>query len=181
MRKNSLIIFLLALAFVGAGCAGMSEHKGATGAGVGALGGAGVGAAIGSAFGVPGLGAAIGAGGGALIGKTVGDEMQRKDDKKEVEELKRKVEELEATKKTASPEAAAPGTASGTTGKKLVEGHWEYNKNKRWVDTTKIEKVYVPEHTEGDKRIDGHYEERSVPGGYWEEYEEKVWVPDHYE
>lgn len=181
MRKNSLIILLLALAFVGAGCAGMAEHKGATGAGAGALGGAAAGAAIGSAFGVPGLGAAIGAGGGALIGKTVGDEMQRKDDKREVEELKRKVEELEATKKTASPESATPGTAGGAAGKKFVAGHWEYNKNKRWVDTTKIERVYVPEHTEGDKRIDGHYEDRSIPGGYWEEYEEKVWVPDHYE
>ncbi|HHT9132650.1 MAG TPA: OmpA family protein, partial [Candidatus Tripitaka californicus] len=63
MRKNSLIILLLALAFVGAGCASMSEHKGATGAGAGALGGAAMGAAIGSAFGAPGLGAAIGAGG----------------------------------------------------------------------------------------------------------------------
>jgi len=64
-----------------------------------------------------------------------------------VEELKQKVQELEATKKTASPEAATTGTAGGTAGKKFVEGHWEYNKNKRWVDTTKIEKVYVNEHT----------------------------------
>ena len=138
MRKNSLIIFLLALAFVGAGCAGMAEHKGATGAGVGALGGAGIGAAIGSAFGVPGLGAAIGAGGGALIGKTVGDEMQRKDDKKEVDELKQKVQELEATKKTAAPEASAD--------RKFIDGRW-YKRSmiEEPAGSGKYKEVWLPE------------------------------------
>ena len=116
MRKNFLIIFLLALALVGAGCADMAEHKGATGAGAGALGGAPLGAGIGAAFGAPGLGAAIGAGGGALIGKVVGDEMQRKDDKKEVDELKKEVQELEATQKAAAPEASAD--------RKLIDGIW---------------------------------------------------------
>jgi outer membrane lipoprotein SlyB len=87
------------------GCAA-AEHKGATGAGIGALGGAAAGAGIGSAFGSPGLGAAIGAGGGALIGKTVGDVMQEKEQKKEVEELRQKVQELESTKKVTTTETA---------------------------------------------------------------------------
>lgn len=116
LTSSLFLVCPLALGLAMFGCSSMSEHKGATGAGAGALGGAAAGAAIGSAFGAPGLGAAIGAGGGALIGKTVGDEMQRKDDKKEVEELKQKVQELEATKKTAAPEASAD--------RKFIDGRW---------------------------------------------------------
>ncbi|HLG31280.1 MAG TPA: hypothetical protein VI387_13810, partial [Candidatus Brocadiales bacterium] len=70
--------------------------------------------------------------------------------------------------------------ASGQ-GKTFVQGHYEYINKKEWIDTTKTERVWVPEHTEGDRTIEGHYEEKPVPGGYWREYQEKVWIPDHYE
>jgi uncharacterized protein YcfJ len=139
MRGNILIVCLLALGLVVAGCAA-AEHKGATGAGLGALGGAAAGAGIGSAFGAPGLGAAIGAGGGALIGKTVGDEMQRKEEKKEMEQLRQKVEELEATKKAASPEAAA------FPDRRLIDGRW-YKRSliEDPAGSGKYKEVWLPE------------------------------------
>jgi hypothetical protein len=115
--SSVLLVCLLASGLVMAGCAEMSEHQGAAGAGIGAAGGAAAGAGIGSAFGAPGLGAAIGAGGGALIGKVVGDIEHEKKEKQEREELERKVEELEATKKAATPEAASPD-------RQLIDGRW---------------------------------------------------------
>lgn len=136
--SSLLLVCLLALGLVTFGCAAASEHKGAAGAGIGALGGAAAGAGIGSAFGAPGLGAAIGAGGGALIGKVVGDEMQKKDDKKEVDELKQKVQELEATKKTAAPEASAD--------RKLIDGRW-YKRSmiEEPAGSGKYKEVWLPE------------------------------------
>lgn len=167
--KSFGLALCLGMAVVLSGCVA-AEHKGATGAGIGAMGGAALGAGIGAATGSPGLGAAIGAGAGALTGKVVGDVMQEKKEKREVEELKAKVKELEAAERSGSQE-----------GKRFVEGHWEYVKKKKWVDTSRKERVWVPERIEGDRRIEGHYEVRVVPDGYWQEYEEKIWVPDHYE
>ena len=66
-------------------------------------------------------------------------------------------------------------------GKNFIEGHYEYVKKRKWVDTSKKERVWVDERTEGDKRVEGHYEERLVPSGNWNEYEEKTWIPAHYE
>ncbi len=71
--------------------------------------------------------------------------------------------------------------ASSGQGKNYIEGHHEYVKKRKWVDTSKKERVWVDERYEGDRRIEGHYEERVVAGGYWQEYEEKVWIPSHYE
>ncbi len=66
-------------------------------------------------------------------------------------------------------------------GQNYIEGHYEYVKKRKWVDTSKKERVWVEERLEGDRRIEGHYEDRNVPSGYWQEYEEKVWIPAHYE
>lgn len=66
-------------------------------------------------------------------------------------------------------------------GQKYIHGHYEYVKKRKWVDTSKKERVWVEEHTEGNRRIEGHYEHRKTPSGYWQEYEEKKWIPDHYE
>jgi osmotically inducible lipoprotein OsmB len=64
MRKALVLIVILA--WLGAGCAGLSytEQRVLTGGAVGAAGGA----AIGAAAGAPGTGAAIGGGAGALGG-----------------------------------------------------------------------------------------------------------------
>ncbi len=134
--SSVLVVLLLSLGLALFGCAA-SEHKGAAGAGIGALGGAATGAAIGSAFGSPGLGAAIGAGGGALIGKTAGDVMQEKDQKREMDELQRKVQELEATKKT-TPEAPAAET-------RVIDGRW-YKKTyiEDPVGSGSFKEVWVP-------------------------------------
>ncbi|HHT9120814.1 MAG TPA: glycine zipper domain-containing protein [Candidatus Hypogeohydataceae bacterium YC41] len=138
LTSSLLLVCLLALGLVTFGCGAMSEHKQAAGTGLGALGGAAAGAGIGSAFGAPGLGAAIGAGGGALIGNVIGGEMQKKQDKKEMEELKQKVEEMESTKKATTPEASAE--------RRQIEGQW-YKKS--YVEdppgSGKYKEVWVPE------------------------------------
>jgi len=70
---------------------------------------------------------------------------------------------------------------SSGQGKNYIEGHHEFVKQRKWVDTSKKERVWADERYEGDKRIEGHYEDRLVPSGSWQEYEEKTWVPAHYE
>ena len=59
-----------------------------------------------------------------------------------------------------------------------IDAHYEYVKKRKWVDTSKKERVWVEERIEGDRRIEGHYQDRNVPSGYWQEYEEKVWIPN---
>lgn len=137
LTSSLLLVCLLALGLVFCGCYA-AEHKQATGTVAGAAGGAAAGAAIGSAFGAPGLGAAIGAGGGGLIGNVIGGEMQRKEEKKEVEELKAKVQELESTKKATTPEASAD--------RKLIDGKW-YKKSyiEDPVGSGKYKEVWLPE------------------------------------
>lgn len=66
-------------------------------------------------------------------------------------------------------------------GQKYIHGHYEYVKKRKWVDTSKRERVWVEERIVGDRRIEGHYEHRKIPSGYWQEYEEKIWIPAHYE
>ena len=74
MRKTLLL--LVAVALIGAGCAGGPLTTREKGAGIGALGGAAVGGIIGSAVGHPGAGAAIGGGLGLGAGALVGDQLQ---------------------------------------------------------------------------------------------------------
>ncbi len=138
LTSSVLLVSLLALGLVFCGC-WAAEHKTATGTAIGAAGGAATGAAIGSAFGAPGLGAAIGAGGGGLIGSVVGGEMQRKEEKKEMEELKAKVQELESTKKATTPETSSAD-------RRLIDGRW-YKKS--YVEdppgSGKYKEVWLPE------------------------------------
>lgn len=162
--KKALTTLCLLLVLAQVGCLTTQQ-----GTGVGALGGSAAGAGVGAALGNWGLGAMIGAGIGALSGAVVQDQLDKKRQKKEIQELE---------------EAKGPSTevqAPSTSGKTFVEGHYEYVKKRKWIDTSEKERVWVDERVEGDRRIEGHYEDRVIPSGYWEEHEEKVWVPDHYE
>lgn len=98
MRRLHLIIlsFILSIALSGGGCAVNKTQKGA---GIGAGAGAATGAIIGATVGAPGVGAAIGAGAGGTVGALVGNVMEKMEkDKKEKEEIKRQLEEHEASK-----------------------------------------------------------------------------------
>ncbi len=80
----------------------------------------------------------------------------------------------------------SPGIGAGmgpgkVVGKNYIEGHYEYVRKRKWIDTSQKEKVFVEERIEGDRRVEAHYENRLVPSGYWDEYEEKIWIPSHYE
>lgn len=168
MRAISLLICLL-LPLASAGCVTTQQSTG-----IGAMGGGGAGAGIGAALGNPGLGALIGAGLGAIGGALTQDYLEKKRAEREAKELQEQLLEIQEAKEDT-------GTVSAVAEKRFVEGHYEYVLKKRWVDTSKKERVWVEERTEGGRRIEGHYEERLVPSGYWEIYEDKVWIPDHYE
>ncbi len=157
------VICVAAISVLTTGCMTTTQKGTAVGAGAGAALGAGIGALTGS----PAMGAAIGAGVGAVGGALVGDNMDRKREAAEKADLQRQLE-LERQ-------------SSSGRGQNKIDGHYEYVKKRKWVDTSKSERVWVEERIEGDRRIEGHYEDRNVPSGYWQEYEEKVWIPEHYE
>ncbi len=157
------VMCIAAISILATGCMTTTQKSTAVGTGAGAALGAGIGALTGS----PAMGAAIGAGAGAVGGALVGDHLDKKREETERAEMQR---QLELERKSGSGE-----------GKNYIEAHNEYVKKRKWVDTSKKERVWVDERYEGDRRIEGHYEERVVPGGYWQEYEEKVWIPSHYE
>ncbi|HHT9119619.1 MAG TPA: hypothetical protein ACFYD3_03610 [Candidatus Hypogeohydataceae bacterium YC41] len=156
-----LLVLSLSLLFLESGCA---ATQGTT---VGMAGGAAAGAGIGAALGATPLGAIIGLGLGAIGGTLVQDHLDKKQAEKEKKELEEKLE-------TVNPTASAPQ-------KNFIQGHYEYIQKKRWIDTSRSERVWVEERLEDGKKTEGHFEERLVPSGYWEEIEEKVWLPDHYE
>ena len=159
------VMCLVIITILTAGCETTTKKSSGMGAGIGTLLGAGIGALLGD----PGLGMAIGAASGSLGGAVVGDQLEKKRAEAEKAELERQLEpELERR------------TESGE-GKNYIEGHYEYVKRRKWIDTSQTEKVFVEERVEGDRRIEAHYENRRVPEGYWEEYEEKIWIPSHYE
>ncbi|MBT4894787.1 hypothetical protein HON59_01850 [bacterium] len=164
-RKIIIAVLCIAsIAILSTGCQMTGTQKGtAAGAGIGAALGAGIGALTGNA----GMGAAIGAGAGAVGGALTGDHMDKKREAAEKAQLYR---QLEMEKQSSSGQ-----------GQQKIDGHYEYVKKRKWVDTTKNERVWVEERIEGDKRIEGHYEERPDESGYWQEYEEKSWIPEHYE
>ncbi len=154
---------LVIISILATGCETTTKKSSGIGAGIGTLLGAGIGALLGD----PGLGMAIGAGAGSLGGAVVGDQLDKKREEAEKAELER---QLDLERKTGSGE-----------GQNYIEGHYEYVKKRKWIDTSQKEKVWVEDRVEGDRRIEAHYEDRLVPSGYWEEYEEKIWVPSHYE
>ena len=157
------VICVVSISVLTAGCMTTTQKGTAVGTGAGAALGAGIGALTGS----PAMGAAIGAGAGALGGALVGDQLDKKREAAEKADLQR---QLELERQSGSGQ-----------GKNFVAGHYEYVKKRKWVDTSKKERIFVEERMEGDRRIEGHYEDRNVPSGYWQEYEEKVWIPEHYE
>ena len=158
------VVCVASIAILSTGCQMTTTQKGTGfGAGLGAALGAGIGALTGNA----GMGAAIGAGAGAVGGALTGDHMDKKREAAEKAQLYR---QLEMEKQSSSGQ-----------GQQKIDGHYEYVKKRKWVDTTKNERVWVEERIEGDKRIEGHYEERPDESGYWQEYEEKSWIPEHYE
>lgn len=156
-------VCVASISILATGCLTTTQKGAAVGTGAGAALGAGIGALTGS----PAMGAAIGAGAGALGGALVGDHLDKKREAAEKAQMER---QLEMERKSSSGE-----------GKNYIEGHYEYVKKRKWVDTSKKERIFVEERMEGDRRIEGHYEDRNVPSGYWQEYEEKVWIPEHYE
>ncbi len=164
-RKIIIAVLCVAsIAILSTGCQMTGTQKGtAAGAGVGAALGAGIGALTGNAA----MGAAIGAGVGAVGGGLTGDHMDKKREAAEKADLQR---QLELERQSGSGQ-----------GQNKVDAHYEYIKKRKWVDTSKKERVWVEERIEGDRRIEGHYQDRNVPSGYWQEYEEKVWIPEHYE
>ena len=165
MSKKIILaaICIASISVLTTGCLTTTQKGAAVGTGAGAALGAGIGALTGS----PAMGAAIGAGAGALGGALVGDHLDKKIETAEKAQMER---QLEMERKSSSGE-----------GKNYIEGHYEYVKKRKWVDTSKKERIFVEERMEGDRRIEGHYEDRNVPSGYWQEYEEKVWIPEHYE
>ncbi|MFQ5964576.1 MAG: glycine zipper domain-containing protein [Candidatus Scalinduaceae bacterium] len=162
-KINIAVMSIAILSILTAGCVTTTQKGAGIGTGIGAALGAGIGALVGD----PAMGAAIGAGAGALGGALVGDNLDKKREEAEKADLER---QLELERKAGSGE-----------GRNYVEAHYEYVKQRKWVDTSKKEKVWVEERVEGNRRIEGHYEERVLPSGYWEEYEEETWVPAHYE
>ncbi len=157
------VICVAAISVLTTGCFTTTQKGTAAGAGIGAALGAGIGALAGNA----GMGAAIGAGAGAVGGAMVGDNMDKKREAAEKADLER---QLELERQSGS-----------TQGQNKIDAHYEYVKRRKWVDTSKKDRVWVEERIEGDRRIEAHYEDRNVPSGYWQEYEEKVWIPEHYE
>ena len=157
------VICVAAISVLATGCMTTTQKGAVAGTGIGAALGAGIGALTGS----PAMGAAIGAGVGAVGGALIGDNIDKKREAAERANLQRQLE-LERQ-------------SSSGQGKNYIEGHNEYVKKRKWVDTSEKTKVFVEERIEGDRRIEGHYEDRNVPSGYWQEYEEKIWIPSHYE
>ncbi len=157
------VMCIAAISILATGCMTTTQKGAAVGTGAGAAIGTGIGALTGHA----GMGAIIGAGAGAVGGALVGDHMDKKREEAERADMQRQPE-LERK-------------AGSGQGKNLIDGHYEYVKKRKWVDTSKKERVWVEERYDGDRRIEGHYEEKLIPGGHWQEYEEKTWIPEHYE
>ncbi|MDR4506510.1 MAG: glycine zipper domain-containing protein [Candidatus Scalindua sp.] len=163
IKLVAVTLFLMGITIFTAGCMTTTQKSAAVGTGSGAAAGAIIGALTGNA----GMGAAIGAGAGAIGGALVGDHLDKKREKAEYAQLQR---QLEMERQSGSGQ-----------GKNYVEGHFEYVNKRKWVDTSKKERVWVAEQYDGSRRIEGHYEDRYAPSGQWQEYEEKTWIPAHYE
>ncbi len=163
LKLISTIMCVMVISIISSGCLTTTQKGTAIGTATGAALGTGFGALAGSAS----TGAIIGAGVGALGGALAGDYADKKREEAEYAMLQR---QLNMERQSTSGQ-----------GKNHIEGHYEYVKRRKWVDTSKKERVWVAERYEGNRRIEGHYQERPVSSGYWQEYEEKTWVPAHYE
>ena len=157
------VMCVAAISIFTTGCMTTTQKGTAAGTGIGAALGAGIGALAGN----PGMGATIGAGTGAVGGALLGDHMDKKREVAEKAALERQL--------------VLERQSNSGRGQNKIEGHYEYVKKRKWVDTSRKERVWTEERIEGDRRIAGHYEDRNVPSGYWQDYEEKIWIPGHYE
>ncbi len=157
------VMCVAAISILTTGCMTTTQKGTAAGTGIGAALGAGIGALAGN----PSMGAAIGAGTGAVGGALIGDHMDKKREAAEKAALERQL--------------VLERQSSSGRGQNKIEGHYEYLKKRKWVDTSRNERVWFEELIDGDRRIEGHYEDRNVPSGYWQDYEEKIWIPGHYE
>ncbi len=94
--KSSAFSLLLALALLGAGCAGGPLSTREKAAGIGTLGGAAAGGLIGAAVGRPAAGALIGGGLGLGAGALVGDQMQGQEiqNQRQDQQIRRNEDEL---------------------------------------------------------------------------------------
>ena len=159
MRMVELFVVTLLLAtFVG--CTTLQDSA-VTGGMLGAM----TGAIIGHQSGEAAAGAGIGAGVGALLGALAQDYTDY------VEE--RAVAEYRAR------EGISASRYDFRGGTKSVDGHYEYENKRVWVDTSHDERVWVPEHYAGGRRIEGHYETKHITDGYWKTVEEEIWVPGY--
>jgi uncharacterized protein YcfJ len=156
MRTILLIVVILSVAVVN-GCTTL-QRSAATGGMLGAM----TGAIIGHQSGEAGAGAGIGAGVGALVGALAQDYTDY------VEQ--RAIAEYRAGYRTSSLPCDYRG------GTRSVDGHYEYETRRVWVDTSRDERVWVPEHYAGGRRIEGHHETKHITDGYWKTIEEKIWV-----
>ncbi len=163
IRLVGTVMCVMVIAIISSGCLTTTQKGTAIGTGAGAALGTGFGALAGSAS----TGALIGAGVGAVSGALAGDYMDRKREETEYAQLQR---QLYMERQSRSGQ-----------GKHYIEGHHEYVKKRKWVDSSRKERVWIAERFEGERRIEGHYEERLAPSGHWQEYEEKTWVPGHHE
>ena len=164
--RGKIIVTIMCVATISiltTGCLSTTQKGAVIGTGVGTA----TGTMIGTFTGNTAMGAAIGAGTGAVGGALVGDHMDQKREEAERADMQRQL--------------ALERQSSSGQGKNLIDGHYEYVKKRKWVDSSKKERVWVDERYEGDRRIEGHYEEKLIPGGHWQEYEEKTWIPEHYE
>jgi len=121
MSKKIIFVWICfaTISMLTAGCMTTTQKGTAVGTGVGAALGTGIGALAGHA----GMGAIVGAGAGAVGGALVGDHMDQKRDEAEKANLRRQLE-LERQ------------SGSGR-GQNKIEGHYEYVKKRKWVDTSK--------------------------------------------
>jgi len=147
MKQVQLLALAVLLAtFVG--CATMEESAMA-----GSALGATTGAIIGHQSGETGPGAVIGAGVGALLGLLAHDYTEH------VEQ--RAVAEYRASK------GIPPWRYDYRGPTRYVYGQREHGRKRVWVDASRDERVWVPEHYAGGRLIEGHYETKHITDGYW--------------
>ncbi len=94
---NRILLLIIAVALIGAGCAGGPLTTREKGAGIGTLGGAAAGGLVGAAVGRPAAGALIGGALGLGAGALVGDQLQGQENRSQQQDqqIQRNQAELE--------------------------------------------------------------------------------------
>jgi len=158
--RNGTIGILASLLLTCVGCATL-EQSAITGGALGAMTGAIIGHQSGETAAGAGIGTAVGIVAGALAHDYTDHVRENA-----VEEYRMYHE-------------SRPSGYAWRSGTKSVDGHYEYETKRVWVDTSRDERVWVPEHYAGSRRIEGHWETRHISDGNWKAIEEKTWVPGY--